>query len=196
MRFNGKYLNIKSPAYLKGYWQSENYFKEFERIIKEDFQVKTPATELNYDLLQKIRGTESVSLHIRRGNFVNVDFVNKFHGTCSMDYYKEAISTIAKHWENPVFYVFSDDIEWAKTNMNIKYESVFVDINSAKQDYEDLRLMQNCSHNILANSTFSWWGAWLNTNPNKIIIAPKQWFADEQKNIEAKTIIPPNWFTI
>ena len=196
LSFDEQYLQIKNPAYLFGYWQCENYFKENEQLLRKEFSVKIPPSTENQKLLDEIRGVESVSLHIRRGVFVNVDFVNKTHGTCSMEYYEAAINIISGRFNNPVFYIFSDDINWAKENLEIQHVHRFVDINNDKTDYEDLRLMFSCKHNILANSTFSWWGAWLNNNPDKLVIAPKQWFADPNKNKLSQTIIPNSWIRI
>jgi hypothetical protein len=113
-----------------------------------------------------------------------------------MEYYEKAISYFGDLNENPTFYVFSDDIEWARLNLNIPYNAVFVDINDDNSDYEDLRLMTLCKHNILANSTFSWWGAYLNKNPNKSVIAPKMWFKDEILNQQTTDLIPKSWIRI
>lgn len=156
--------------------------------------IKIEPSAINLQILKEIKtNNQSVSLHIRRGNYVNVESVNKVHGTTKLNYYYEAIKAIAKICEQPVFYIFSDDINWAKENLKLSYKHVYIDHNSAKKDYEDLRLMSACKHNILANSTFSWWGAWLNVNKEKIIIAPREWFADPEKNKESESIIPKTW---
>ena len=195
--FNPKYLKINRNSYLIGYWQSEKYFENFWDEIKSEFQIVRSPSSKNIELLKKInREGTSISLHIRRGNYVTIDSVNKMHGTVSMEYYDKAISLIEQKVPDPNFYVFSDDIQWVKENLKTKHTLVFVDINDAESDFEDLRLMSNCKHNIIANSTFSWWGAYLNTNPNKIVIAPERWFADNLKNKEAKDIIPLNWIKL
>ena len=95
---------------------------------------------------------------------------------------------------NPHFFIFSDDQKWVKDNFKIKYPIAFIDHNASKKDYEDLRLMSLCKHNIIANSSFSWWGAWLNSNPKKIVIAPKEWFADP--SIDTSDLIPPGWIRL
>jgi hypothetical protein len=191
--YNPAYHSIVPPAYLIGYWQSEDYFKEQEELIRKEVMVTIPPSLPNQLLLNEIENSDSISLHIRRGNFVQVDFVNKIHGTCSMEYYEAAIQQMASFSSSPKFFIFSDDIPWAKENLKISYQHVFVDINDAKTDYEDMRLMYKCKHHILANSTFSWWGAWLNPSKHKMVIAPKQWYADEEKNKYTKDIIPPTW---
>ncbi|MEQ1733119.1 MAG: alpha-1,2-fucosyltransferase [Bacteroidia bacterium] len=195
--YNTKYLNAGKNTYYQGYWQCEDYFKHLRTTLLKEFSVKIPPSKYNTELLQSIDNTaNAVSLHIRRGNYVNVDGVNKVHGTTTLNYYEQAVQLIVSKCESPVFYVFSDDIAWAKENIKLHVNQVFVDGNDDKTDYEDLRLMAACKHNILANSTFSWWAAWLNVNPNKIIIAPQQWFADAEKNKEAIHIIPSNWIKL
>ncbi len=196
MLFNPAYLGIKDPAYLFGYWQCEKYFKDNEAILRNEFRIKPAPSPANAALLEKINTTQAVSLHIRRGNFVSVDAVSKTHGTCSMEYYAAAVEKILSVCSNPVFYVFSDDIPWAKENLSIGQPCFFVDINDDKTDYEDLRLMSSCQHHIMANSTFSWWGAWLNNKPGKVVVAPKQWFADEEKNKMTRDLIPGSWLKL
>ena len=194
--FDDFYLNIKRPAYLMGYWQCEKYFEKCSAAIREQFTVCEAPSLANRDLLQKISVTEAVSLHIRRGNFVNVDFINKIHGTCSLDYYSAAIKYVAAKCSKPVFYIFSDDMAWVKENIKVPYHHHFVDLNDAQTDYEDLRLMYSCKHHIIANSTFSWWGAWLSIYKNKIIIAPKKWYADPEKEKYTLTIVPDIWIRL
>lgn len=194
LEFNSSYLQIRNNRYLIGYWQSEKYFINIESFLRKELMIKIEPSAINLQILKEIKtNNQSVSLHIRRGNYVNVESVNKVHGTTKLNYYYEAIKTISKICEQPVFYIFSDDIDWAKENLKLSYKHVYIDHNSAKNDYEDLRLMSACKHNILANSTFSWWGAWLNVNKEKIIIAPREWFADPEKNKESESIIPKTW---
>jgi len=194
--FQPEFLHIKSPAHLAGYFQSEKYFIDFQDLIRREFQVRIPPSLKNKALLDKIRMGNAVSLHIRRGNFVEVEEVSKIHGTCSMEYYQEAIEWIVSKVSSPEFYIFSDDMPWAKENLQMNYPHQFVDFNTDKTDYEDLRLMYHCRHHIIANSTFSWWGAWLNDRTDKIVVAPKKWFADEIKNKESDTIVPTSWLRL
>lgn len=193
--FNQQYLQIKAPAFLTGYWQSEKYFMENKSIIANELSIKIPPSDKNQKLLVEIQNCNAVSLHIRRGNYVSVTAFNQVLGTCSLEYYASALDYITERINDPVFYIFSDDIEWAKQNLLSAHKFVFVDINDAKHDYEDVRLMQNCKHNIVANSTFSWWGAWLNNSPDKIIIAPQQWFRGD-KNIDSLHLVPENWIRL
>ncbi len=196
--YDATYLNAGSNCYYVGYWQCEHYFKDLRTALLAEFTVTIPPSHYNAQILESIANTtNAVSLHVRRGNFVSVDRVNAVHGTASLNYYQKAVEYIVEQCNTtPTFYVFSDDVAWAKQNIVLNYTTVFIDANDAKTDYEDLRLMSACNHNILANSTFSWWGAWLNTNPSKIVVAPKQWFADVEKNKEAVHIIPSDWISL
>ncbi len=196
LRFNPEYLSVKSPVYLSGYWQSEKYFLDFRNEILNEFRISVEPTRDNIDLANKIHSCNAVSLHLRRGNFIDDEIVNKKHGTASLNYYKEAVKLLGSKISDPVFFIFSDDIQWVKEHFKLDFQSVLVNINDAKTDYEDLRLMSNCQHHILANSTFSWWGAWLNPSPDKIVIAPKKWFADEDFNSQTKDITPDTWIRI
>ena len=195
-QFNPKYKLWNSPGYVSGYWQSEKYFKEIESELRNQFSILIPASKKNQVIIDQMQRENSVSLHIRRGNYVNVNHVNKIHGTCSLNYYNSAVAIISSKVTNPKFYVFSDDINWAKDNLYLNFETIFVDINDSKTDYEDLRLMSNCKHNIIANSTFSWWGAWLNSSNNKIVVSPNIWFKDEELNSLTSSLIPEEWYRI
>jgi hypothetical protein len=194
--FNQLYFKPLTNAYLSGYWQSEKYFADIKTQIKNEFTPKTPPSTTNYFLLNKIKSNNAISLHIRRGDFEKEETVNKIHGTCSPGYYENAANLIANKLTDPIFYIFSDDISWARHNLKLNYKMHFVDINDEHSAFEDLRLMYNCKHHIIANSTFSWWGAWLNTKPDKIVIAPIKWFNDAELNYQAMDIVPETWIRI
>jgi hypothetical protein len=197
LKFNSSYLDVNKNSYLIGYWQSAKYFEKNLTSLLSEFEFLNSPSVKNLKLIDILdKDHFSISLHVRRGNYANVESVNKTHGTLPMEYYEKAISYFGDLNENPTFYVFSDDIEWARLNLNIPYNAVFVDINDDNSDYEDLRLMTLCKHNILANSTFSWWGAYLNKNPNKSVIAPKMWFKDEILNQQTTDLIPKSWIRI
>ncbi|MFH0972649.1 MAG: alpha-1,2-fucosyltransferase, partial [Patescibacteria group bacterium] len=184
-------LKLKDDIFLDGYWQTEKYFKDIEDIIRSEFTLKTEYSNLNPELIAKISSCNSVSMHIRRGDYITNQNTNEFHGICFLDYYKKAINLIAEKFPNPTIFIFSDDLKWCKENIKIKYPIVFVKGN---KNYEDLIMMSKCSHNIIANSSFSWWGAWLNNNPNKIVIAPQKWL--NNPNINYSDIIPSTWIKI
>ena len=197
LKFNSIYLDVDKNSYLIGYWQTAKYFEEYWTSLSREFEFLNPPSEENLKLINILdKDHFSVSLHVRRGNYANIEAVNKTHGTLPLEYYEKAISYFGDLLENPTFYIFSDDIEWARLNLNIPYNTIYVDINDEKSDYEDLRLMSLCKHNILANSTFSWWGAYLNKNPNKSVIAPKMWFKDEILNHQTTDLIPKSWIQI
>ena len=180
--------------YLKGYFQSEKYFLQFENQIRSDFQITSSLQKNTLEMLQMIESVNSVSLHIRRGDYVSNAQTNDFHGTCSLKYYKQAIELIKKQVEKPVFFIFSDDILWAKQNLITNATTYFVDFTNAATNFEDIKMMSSCKNNIIANSSFSWWGAWLNGNKNKLVIAPGKWFNVDDHN--TKDIIPESWLKI
>ena len=174
-------------TYLDGYWQSEKYFIEYSDQIRQDFKLKPRPDKNVTEYLKKIKKTNSVAIHVRRGDYVSIARIGQSVGICGVKYYQRAIRLITKKVKDPTFFVFSeaDGLDWAK--QNLKFESPCVLVKSSK-DYEDLRLMSACQHNIVANSSFSWWGAWLNENPKKIVVAPDPWFDRKKTNI-----VPENW---
>jgi len=192
--FDPEVFDLQGEIYLDGYWQSEKYFKKIENIIKNEFVIKTKLNEQNKNLLDQIKKCNSVSIHIRRGDYVTDPDVFKVHGICNIEYYNKCIDIISQKLSNPNFFVFSDDQNWAKENIAIKFPTVYISHNGLEKGYEDLRLMSNCKYFIIANSTFSWWGAWLSNNPDKIVLAPKKWFNKEDMN--NNDIIPEGWIKI
>lgn len=186
--FEPELLKIKGDAYFDGYFQSEKYFLKIRNEILEAFSLREALDEKNRQILDKITNTNSISLHVRRGDYINLQ---EIHGLCDLQYYKNAINYMAGKIENPHFFLFSDDIDWVKENLKIDYPYTVVDINNEKTAYFDLELMKNCKHNIIANSSFSWWGAWLNQNQAKIVAAPARWFTNVNSNY--KDIIPEDW---
>lgn len=182
-------LKVRDNCYLSGNWQSEKYFKEIEQTIKNDFTLKDGLTAASKNWIDKINDCNSVSLHIRRGDYVSSQKTNQFHGTCGLEYYQKAIDAITTKTKNPEFFIFSDDIEWAKNNLKIDCPIYFVSDKSIP-DYEELIIMSKCRHNIIANSSFSWWGAWLNNNQDKIVIAPQKWF---NAPVDTSDLIPNSW---
>lgn len=180
--------------YLKGYFQSEKYFIKYENEIRKDFEIKSALKQQTVEMLKIIDAQNAVSLHIRRGDYVTNAEANAVHGTCDLNYYYKAIEIIKGKTDNPVFFIFSDDIDWARENLEVDCPTYFVDFNDASTNYEDLKLMSSCKHNIIANSSFSWWGAWLNNYKDKTVIAPSKWFKIDVHN--SKDIIPESWLKI
>ena len=190
--FNKNILKNKNKdIYLNGYWQNEKYFNDIRKIILKEFTLKDESSLHNKKIKKLIEDTNSVSIHIRRGDYIEDKKTNIVHGTCSLDYYQDAIKKISKYDDNLNIFVFSDEIKWVKNNLKTILPIIFVEGN---KDYEDIILMSLCKHNIIANSSFSWWGAWLNQNPNKMIVAPKKWFNDLEKN--KNNSIPKTWIKL
>ena len=163
---------IQLPAYFDGYWQSEKYFIHNEKIIRNDLQFKFPLNGKNKVIAEDILNHNSVAMHIRRGDYHK----HPHFGMCDTDYYNKSVSFIEKQVENPKFYIFSDDHQWVKKNIHIPHPTYHITHNDVEKGYEDLRLMSLCKHFIIANSSFSWWGAWLSKNDDKIVTTPSPWF--------------------
>jgi hypothetical protein len=189
-RFDASILYLPDNVYLEGYWHSAHYFSDVSDIIKQEFTVKPEPSTANREMMDRISRSESVSIHIRRGDYITNPNVSGFHGVCSMDYYQNAIKLISYRISSPRFFIFSDDTGWAREHLAINPRTV-IDLNGPDKGYEDMRLMSRCKHHIIANSSFSWWGAWLSKNPEKIVIAPKNWFRDE--NINTLDFVPDTW---
>lgn len=185
-------LDETKNYYLEGDWQSEQYFQNFNEVIRDDFQFKEKPHFSVLPWIEEIKKTRAVSLHIRRGDYANNPKTKAFHGLLPLSYYEEAMNYIGKRFKTPTFFVFSDDLAWAKKNLKTDYPMEFV-MHKGK-DYEDMRLMSICRHHIIANSSFSWWGAWLNPAKDKMVIAPKKWFANTSK--ESSEIIPRSWIRL
>jgi hypothetical protein len=185
---------VNENSYLEGYWQSEKYFLEFQEQIRKDFTFSIPLMEKNVQVANQIDQVTAVSLHIRRGDYVNNPKTTATHGVCSLEYYQKAIQYIVDRVDSPCFFIFSDDIKWAKENLNLTFPCQYIDHNQGGESYNDMRLMSLCQHHIIANSSFSWWGAWLNSNSDKVVVAPKQWFANDVMNV--KDLLPKKWITL
>lgn len=170
-------VNVPLDCYIAGYWQSEKYFVKADFEIRSDFLFKQSLAGQNAEIAAQIKASNSVSLHIRRGDYAQSPKARAIHGLCSLEYYRAAVQYIAARVDKPFFFIFSDDVAWAKGNLKINFPCRFINHNHGVDSHNDMNLMSLCRHNIIANSTFSWWGAWLNANHGKIVVAPKAWFA-------------------
>tara|TARA_R110000787_G_scaffold184181_4_gene296050 strand:+ start:727 stop:1608 length:882 start_codon:yes stop_codon:yes gene_type:complete len=195
LRFNDKVLKLKSPIYLEGYFQSYKYFLGEEGYVENIFSFPKGEIEgKNIKFLSDIENNNSTGVHIRRGDYLNDKETQEFHGNCGKEYYSKAIDFFEKQNEDVTFVFFSDDIEWVKNEFNyLDSKKIFIVGNTGENNWIDLFLMSSCSHQIIANSSFSWWSAWLNKNKNKKVIAPKNWFANEKANKDANDLIPSSW---
>lgn len=195
-KFYKKKIRRNNNLYLDGYWQSYIYFESIADIIGKDFTVNQPLSGDFFEyIINQINKTNSVSIHFRRGDYVDNPKVNSHHGICPIEYYHNSIDYIAKTVVNPHLFVFSDDIEWVKANFKSILPITFIDY-SDNDLLSDFRLMSMCKHNIIANSSYSWWAAWLNKNKNKIIVAPKRWYINERSQKKSQSMIPPEWIRV
>ena len=179
-----------AKRYLMGYWQSEMYFKDYIETLRSDFNFTIPLDETNQNIAQRIQHSNAVSLHVRRGDYITHTPNAKILSTCSLDYYNKAIDYISKRVDSPHFFLFSDDMEWVKASLDIPFEKTYIEHNRGADSYRDMQLMHMCRHHVIANSSFSWWGAWLNPNPDKLVVAPKTWFSDGKVDDD---LIPREW---
>ena len=192
--FDPTFLKLRGNIYLDGYWQSYKYFEDIRSKLLAELTLNTLPSDANFKMAREIEQSESVVLHVRRGDYITNTQAQKFHGVCGIDYYQQAIEAIQKKIVNPHFFVFSDDPAWTQEHIKISSPTTYVTHNLSNQGYEDLRLMNKGKHFIIANSSFSWWGAWLSRHKNKIVYAPRRWFADE--SINTNDLIPSTWHRI
>lgn len=187
---------LKAPVYLKGYFQSFKYFQGYEDYIRNLFVFPIDKfSQENLDLISILKNQNTIAIHIRRGDYVTDKHTNHFHGVCSLDYYTKGILETTSKIDNPTLVFFSDDSDWVKQNFDsLAFNKIFINHNIGKNSWIDMYLMSICSHNIIANSSFSWWAAWLNNNSSKIVVAPKKWF--QAKEVDVNSIIPEEWITI
>jgi hypothetical protein len=187
--------NIPTSCYLSGYWQSEKYFIEHTIQIRDDLQFPAFVGSENMRLEMQIKASScAVSVHVRRGDYASNPTATSYHGLCPPSYYQSAFELFAQKGLKIDPFVFSDDIEWVKNNIRFEGLSpVFISHNFGSHSYEDMALMSICRHNIIANSSFSWWGAWLNGGNDKIVVAPKNWFS---KPLNTNDLLPKSWIQL
>lgn len=190
--FQPTVLNIGKNAYLDGHWNNEKYFIQASEAIRNDFTLKDPLPEKSQTLLNEIQANNSLGVFVRRADFIG----NEFHGVLGTDYYDNAFNYISKRANVEKVYVFSDDLDWCRANLHFPVETMFVGNEYAGKKFFEghLVLLSACKNFIIPNSSFAWWAAWLNQDPNKIVIAPKRWFFD--KNIEKDEVPPSDWVRI
>ncbi len=192
--FDPAFFSFPENTYLNGFWQSEKYFAGIRSILLKDLVVKREASERLRAVKNLILNSNSVSLHVRRGDYITNPSSREFHGNLQLDYYHKAIDCLNNLYRDLKIFIFSDDIAWVKLNLKPVNVCEYIDFNTGKDSAFDLELMGLCKHNIIANSSFSWWGAWLNQNSNKTVISPEHWFANE--NINTKDLIPNDWIKL
>ena len=191
-RYKYKHVNYdrlkKHNVYLDGYWQCEKYFAELREDLIEQFQLTKDLSNQAKAIKNRINTTKSVSVHIRRGDYTKIRYSRHLY-LLEKEYFYKALDEINQIVNNPTIFFFSDDIEWVKKEFGINSQYEFIQLTGENADLEEFTLMRQCNHNIISNSTFSWWAAWLNTNSNKIIISPERYFGN-------RDIIPQEWLKI
>lgn len=193
--FDPLILKASDNKYFDGYWGNEKYFKDIGSTVRKEFILIEKLDDKNFEIKKKIMSVNSVSIHVRRGGYLTVEGAKRLFPVCTREYYENAINKIYSLVDNPQFFIFTQDYDWVKNNFK---QNVPITTVKNKEGYKDLELMKHCKHNIIANSTFSWWGAWLNNNPDKIVIAPKVWYKinSYQKMYEKGDLIPKEWIKL
>lgn len=182
-------FNTPRNVYLIGFWFNERYFVVNRDQIVSEFTLKKEPSEETQKVAKNISNTDSISLHIRRGDYLKPNLQNRFY-VLPIEYYKKGLEYLGQHTTSPKIFVFSDEPQWVMENIEWPFPAEIVSHNGPDRDYEDLWLMTHCRYHIIANSTFSWWGAWLSSFPDKIVIAPEKWFANEPSS---RKHMPPEW---
>jgi hypothetical protein len=182
--------SLQNPVCLVGYWQSERYFRDIADRIRADFTLRQPLSGANAERLDLARSDRSVGLHVRRGDFASLDSAAQMHGLCSIDYYRRAIGLVRKRCPECHFLIFSDDPDWARAELPLDSPGVFVTGNDERPE-QDLALMSACKHHVIANSSFSWWAAWLGNSPDQIVIAPSPWYASPK--LDTRDLAVSRW---
>ena len=184
---------LYGPLYLHGYWQSEKYFKDYSDQIRSDFEFRMEWDAPDISVRQRMRAQPSASIHVRRGDYTKGKNKVVF-GLCDVNYYRAAIGLLRERVPGVRLFVFSDDPDWVDINLSIEFGPLeIVRHNSGARSAHDMRLMSQADHHIIANSSFSWWGAWLNPSPHKIVVAPKGWFLDGKNDAD---LIPSSWLRV
>ncbi len=192
--FNESIHQAKANSYLLGFWQSERYFAEIRETLQRELTPLAPPSQRDEVLLQAMTAGNAVSVHVRRGDYVSSASANAFHGVCSPDYYERAIQHVTARVKSPILFIFSDDPDWTRANIGTGgCPAHYVNHNTAPDAFQDLRLMSRCKHHIIANSSFSWWGAWLASHPDQIVVAPTQWFRADRPTPD---LIPAHWIRL
>lgn len=192
--FDKNFFKARKNVLLKGGWQSEKYFNRYNEIIRETFQLKHEFIQRVLPKSVKFRKQNSIAVHIRRGDYLRKKIILEWHGVMDADYYKRAFEILKSKLDNFQVYYFTDDPLWVKSELGPMINGEIISGVISQTHFEDLYLMSQCRHNIIANSSFSWWGAWLNDNPEKIVIAPKKWFNKGPK--DTYDLYPEGWIVI
>jgi len=186
--FDENMWNVEDDAYLVGYWQDLRYFCDYEEQIREDLRFRQAPDGKDKELMEEIRGCNSVGIHVRRGDYLTDPFTLDLAGITSLDFYRRSVADMAGKVSDPRYFVFTDDPDWVRQNLDLGIEYQLVHHNDQLRAFEDMRLLSSCRHFILSNSSFSWWGAWLGEHKGKIVYAPAVW-----RRSGPNMYTPPQW---
>jgi len=192
--FDKNFFKSNRDVYLKGHRQSEKYFVHYKEALIQIFQLKRELVQDVADFANRLTTENSVAVHIRRGDYLRLPIILDWHGVLSKEYYFNSLQVLVKEIPNLKIYYFSDDPQWVENELLSNFPGTIVSGNISKDHYHDFHLIQSCRNQIVANSSFSWWAAWLNPNPNKIVIAPKKWFNNAP--YDTRDLIPDSWIKL
>jgi len=193
-QFDPKLFMAPAPLWLDGYWQSPKYFEKWASDIRHKIGKPNQMSPKTKEMMSLISHSDSVCVHIRRGDYVTNAQAKECHGLCSLDYYREGIKRVTAHVGNPHGFIFSDDPAWVQKHFKVEIPFTVIDINGPDEAHEDLWLMAACKYFVIANSSLSWWGAWLSESPSKVVVAPLDWFKDNPN--QTRDLIPQGWIQI
>lgn len=197
--FNVAFETLPDQSYLVGFWQSHYYFSNITTQLLTEFEPVDALSSISMTVAEQIDSTASVAIHVRRGDYVSLVSAASFHGVLPLTYYKAAVARVRERIDVPRFFVFSDDPEWCRTNLQLDDKATFVAHNSGADAWQDLVLMGRCRHHVIANSSFSWWGAWFADQrwgaSQRLVIAPASWFSGRpEQNLSDR--FPAHWETL
>jgi hypothetical protein len=192
--FSPAVLSTVPPALLIGYWQTEKYFASIAGELRKDFTLRHAPCEHALQALRQVVGSDAIAVHIRRGDYVHDQKTNAYHGVCGLEYYERAARLVAERLKKPHFIVVSDEPQWANQHLRLPWPTTYVAHAPRCVPHNDMWLMSMCSHHVIANSSFSWWGAWLSESRNKIVVAPKAWFRGAE--VDTTDLIPQGWLRL
>ena len=189
--YSTQFAELSGPVFLDGYWQSERYFREIRSQLLKEFALRAPLPPACAKLLEEIGGCDAICVHVRRGDYLSNPVAAKVHGVCPAEYYQLGVEELSASLACPHCFVFSDDAEWVRASLAFPCPMTVVDVNGPAEAHFDLTLMSACRHFVIANSSLSWWGAWLSQAADKRVIAPSRWFLTSDK--DARDLLPPTW---
>ena len=189
--YSTDFAALTGPVFLEGYWQSERYFREIRYLLLQEFALLEPLPPTSAELLAEISDCDAICIHVRRGDYLSSPMAAKVHAICPVDYYRYGIHELRQGLARPHCFVFSDDPAWVRASLFFDCPTTVVDANGPDEAHLDLALMAACRHFLIANSSLSWWGAWLGNQAGKKVIAPSRWFLTSDK--DTRDLLPQSW---